>query len=347
MKELGLAIVGCGDIASFVGFLARLTPGLTLIAACDISADRVEPFARKHKISRVFTNYQEMLAEIQKDGQTSAVYLAVPHNLHFEMIKEAIDTGLHVFTEKPITRTLSEGREIVAYAQKQAVKIGVNYQYRYDSGCHRLARAVQKGALGKAMYARINLPWHREPGYFDQSPWHKTIAQAGGGTLITQASHLIDIVLWAVGSAPKSAAGYTAKKIFTDVEVEDTALGTIELQNGTLVQVCSSMAAASEQPVSIEIYGSKGTGIYTNHPWPGVKFVGVKPKVEKPSYWGLHALHRSLKGFRDWILHDQPFLIPGETALPALAAVEAIYQSAKEGRRILIPPSHTKDGHEK
>ena len=94
------------------------------------------------------------------------------------------------------------------------------------------------------MYARINLPWHREHSYFERSPWHKTIGQAGGGTLITQASHLIDIVLWAVGSNPRSAVGYTAKKIFTDVEVEDTALGTLELQNGILVQVCSSMAAA-------------------------------------------------------------------------------------------------------
>jgi len=341
-EKLRLFIVGCGGIADYMSFFARLTPGVQLAAACDISEKRAETFARKHKIPTVYTNYDQMLAagtfEAARDSPaaegTSAVYLAVPHNLHFEMIKKAIDAGIHVFVEKPITRTLAEGREIVAYAAEKGIKVGVNYQYRYDSGCHRLARAVQAGALGRVLYARINVPWHRASGYFEASPWHKTLAQAGGGTLITQASHLIDVVLWSVGSPPASAMGYTTRKIFSNVEVEDLALGTVELENGVLVQITSSMVAATEQPVTIEIYGEEGTAIYTNQPWPRVKFIGVKPRVEQPPQWGLHALHRSLKGFRDWILKDEPYLIPAEAALPALQAVEGIYQSAKEGQRI-------------
>ncbi len=224
----------------------------------------------------------------------------------------------------------------MAYAAEKSVKIGVNYQYRYDSGCYRLARAVQSGVLGRVMYTRINIPWHRERNYFDDSPWHKTMAQAGGGTLITQGSHLIDIVLWAVGSPAVAATGHTAQKIFSDVEVEDFAAGTVELENGALMQITSSMVAATEQPVSIEIYGDKGTAIYSSNPWPRVKFIGVKPKTEKPSQWGFHALHRSLKGFRDWVLKDETYLIPGEEALPALQVVEAIYQSAQTGQRVEI-----------
>jgi predicted dehydrogenase len=311
-----------------------------MTAACDISQERADAFAHKHKIPTVYTDYTEMLAA----GEFDAVYLAVPHNLHFEMIKAAVDAGFHVFTEKPITRTFAEGQEIVAYAAEKGVKIGVNYQYRYDSGCHRLARAVQAGVLGEVRYARINLPWHREHSYFDDSPWHKTIAQAGGGTLITQASHLIDVVLWAVGSPPISAMGYTARKVFTNVEVEDLALGAVELENGALVQITSSMVAASEQPVSIEIYGAKGTAIYASNPWPRVKFIWGRNRVSlrnsvsgmKPPHWGIHALHRSLKGFRDWVLKDESYLIPGEEALSALAVVEAFYQSAKSGQKIWI-----------
>jgi len=336
-KILSLGIVGCGDIAAAMALLGRLTPGVELAAACDISRPRAEAFAHKHKIAAIYTDYAAMLAA----GGFDAIYLAVPHNLHFEMIKAAADAGVHILTEKPITRTLAEGQAIVAYAAQKGVKIGVNYQYRYDSGCHRLARAVQAGALGEVLYARINVPWHRERGYFESSPWHQTIAQAGGGTLITQASHLIDIVLWAVGSPPVSASGYTARKVFTDVEVEDLALGTIEMQNGSLLQITSSMVAASEQTVSIEIYGRRGTAIYTNRPWPRVKFIGVSPKTEQPPHWGLHALQRSLKGFRDWVLADQPYLIPGEAALPALAAVEAIYQAAETGRRVEICPDQS------
>jgi predicted dehydrogenase len=331
-KRLTLAVVGCGGIAGFTASLARFTPRVTLTAACDISSRRVEAFAHKHRIPVVYTDYAEMLAA----GGFEAIYLAVPHNLHFEMIKSAADAGVHIFTEKPITRTYAEGRDIVAYAAEKGVKIGVNYQNRYDSGCHRLARAVQSGALGRVLYARINVPWHRERNYFDDSPWHKILDQAGGGTLITQASHFIDIVLWAVDSRPVAATGYTAQKIFTDVEVEDLALGIVELENGALFQVTSSMVAATEQPVSIEVYGDRGTAIYSSNPWPRVKFVGVKPRTEKPPQWGFHALHRSLKSFRDWMLKDEAYLIPGEEALPALQVVEAIYQSAMTGQRVKI-----------
>ena len=344
-KNLSLSIVGCGGIADFMALLARITPGVQLAAACDISRDRAEAFARKHKIPAVYTDFAEMMAA---GGHLApgflAVYLAVPHNLHFEMIQSAVDAGYQVFSEKPITRTFAEGQEIVAYAAEKGVKIGVNYQYRYDSGCHRLARAVQAGALGQVLYARINIPWHREQDYFDDSPWHKTLAQAGGGTLITQGSHLVDIVLWAVGSPPVAVTGLTAKKIFTDVEVEDFAAGTIELENGAIIQITSSMVAATEQPVSIEIYGDKGTAVYTRNPWPRVKFVMKRNRVfgrnrvsaVKPPQSGFHALHRSLKGFRDWILKDEPYLIPGEEALPALQVVEAIYQSAQTGQRVAI-----------
>ena len=76
--------------------------------------------------------------------------------------------------------------------------------------------------------------------------------------------------------------------------------------------------------------------LYSSSPWPRVKFIGVKPKIERPPYWGFHALHRSLKGFRDWVLKDEAYLIPGEEALPALQVVEAIYSAARSHQRVKI-----------
>ena len=245
----------------------------------------------------------------------------------------------------------------MAYAREKGLKIGVNYQYRYDRGCYKLAYWAHTGKLGQVLYARTNIPWHREKNYFEDSVWHKTIDRAGGGTLITQASHLIDILLWVIASPPVWASGFTDQKMFTDVEVEDYAAGTVKLESGAVLQITTSMVAASEQAVTIEVYGDRGTAMYTDKPWPRVKFVpGVKatpsptagidnPPKPNPSlaggngrvpYFGFHAMHRCLKGFRDWVLHDQPFLIPGEAALPVLAVVEAIYRSAQEGRRIEI-----------
>ena len=193
-QPLRLAIVGCGDIADFIAWLARLNRKITMVAACDISAERAEAFAKKFKIPQTFTDYEVMLAEAELD----AVYLAVPHFFHYGMIETVVSHQIPVFTEKPVTRTLAEGQKIVQVAAGTAVKVGVNYQYRYDSGCHRMARAVQNGDLGAIHSVRINVPWHRKVGYFDHAAWHSKIATAGGGTLITQGSHFLDVVLWAM-----------------------------------------------------------------------------------------------------------------------------------------------------
>lgn len=326
MKKLNLAIVGCGDIAGFTALVSRLVPQVTLSACCDVNAERAGAFAKRHRIQQVFTEYNELLEKSPAD----AIYLAVPHHLHYEMILSAVEAGKHVFVEKPVTRTLSEAKKLSKEIGN--AKVGVNYQYRYDSGCYALARAVQAGALGKVLSVRINIPWRRRRSYFDGAAWHKSIAQAGGGTLITQGSHFLDIALWALGEEPVSTMGYTATPVF-EVEVETLAHGIVETKGGTMISITSSMVAATEQTVTIEVYGERGTATYRDLPFPLVKFTGVRARRERPPEWGVHALQRSLAGFAKWVLDDKPFIIPAASAIPVLAAVDAIYRSAKSGQR--------------
>ena len=326
MSKLRLAIVGCGDIAGFTAWVSRLVPHVTLSACCDANLERAQTFAKRHRIPQVFSDYSELLEKSNVD----AVYLAVPHHLHYEMILSAIQAGKSVFVEKPITRTLDEAKQLVDAIGN--TKVGVNYQYRYDSGCYALARAVQSGALGNIHSVRINIPWRREQKYFDGAVWHKTIAHAGGGTLITQGSHFLDIALWALGEKPVSAMGY-AKTLCFDVEVDTLTHGIVETENGTLVSVASSMVTATEQRVTIEAYGETGTAIYTDRPFPYVKFIGMNIQKQPPPERGVHALQRSLAGFAKWILEDKPFLIPAGSTLPVLAAVDGIYRSSVSGIR--------------
>lgn len=328
MKKINLAIVGCGDIAGFTALFGRISGRIRLAAACDVDAARADTFARRFGIPNTLTDYGAVLA-----SDVDALYLAVPHHLHFEMVKAAIATGKAVFVEKPVTRTHAEGAEIARLTEQAGAKVAVNYQYRYDSGCYALARAAQSGALGEIHAVRINVPWHRKPNYFSQSAWHQKISTAGGGTLITQGSHFLDVALWALGGTPVSAVGYTAQRKFKDVEVEDLAQGIVEMSNGALVQISSSMAAASEQAVTIEVYGAKATAIYTDSPWPGVKFIGGKVHRQSPPVWGLHALQRSVEAFGAWVQGGEPHLVTVRESLPALAVVEAIYRSAETGQR--------------
>ena len=325
--RLHLGIIGCGDIAQFTALFARLNRRIQITACCDTDLERTRKFAKRYNIARTYINYQEML--ISEDLDT--VYLAVHHYLHYPMMQDLISAGIPIFVEKPITRTLDEGLEIVRLATEKDLRIGVNYQYRYDTGCFSLARAVQNGVLGKINYIRCNIPWHREKDYFENAGWHRELATSGGGTLLTQGSHILDIALWSSGTYTGRVTGNLANVKFTDIEVEDLALGTIELDNGVLLQITSSMVSYPEQAVSIEIYGDKGTAIYTNKPFPRVNFRGVHAKRERTPVWGVHALQRSLEGFRRWIVDDMPYLTPGPEALPVLAVVDGIYRSAKSG----------------
>ena len=334
MKEiLNLGIVGCGDIATHIAWFSRFNQRINLIACSDINLSKAEGFASKFHIPFVYKAHKLLL----QNERINAIYVAVPHNYHYQILHDTISQGLSALIEKPITRTLNEGIKITKYAKERNVKIGVNYQYRYDKACYALVKAVRQNELGKIISVRCNVPWKRHLSYFTDAPWHKYLASAGGGTLITQASHFIDIVLWALNERPRTTVGYITKKKFPQFEIEDLAQAIIELENGILFQINSTMAANPEGPVKIEIYAEKGTAIYINKPLPSLKFYGVNIKKSRLPVSGVHALGRSLEGFRAWIMDDQPFLTPAEEALPALAAVEGIYKSASSGMREAIP----------
>ncbi len=328
---LRLAVVGCGDIAGFTAWFARANPRIRLAACCDRDLERAAAFARRHRIPRAYGEYSEMLAA----GGLDAVYLAVPHDLHWPMAAEAIHRGLAVLLEKPLAARLAEGVELANLVETTSARLAVNYQYRYDAACYAMASAARAGEIGQVLYARCNLPWRRSADYFASGAgWHALRARSGGGTLLTQASHFIDLLLWACASPAVRAQGLTRNIRFRDaqVEVEDLAMGSIELQNGALIQVCSSMAANPERPATMDIYGENGTLHYTAGMIPMLKSSGASIHRAAPPVAGIHALARSLEAFRRCAQTGQPHLVTAAEALKTLAAVDAFYRSAASGQ---------------
>lgn len=126
--------------------------------------------------------------------------------------------------------------------------------------------------------------------------------------------------------------GYAATVGF-DVEVETLAHGVVQNAGGALIQVASSMVASREEAVTVELYGERGTGGWTNRPSPTAWFRGVRARGQKPPGGGPDALRRSLAGLARWVLDDEPFLTPARGTLAVLAAVDAIYRSARTGIR--------------
>lgn len=330
---LRLSIVGCGDISGYTAWFARLNRGIRMTACCDLDAEIARNFARKFAIPASYSDYMAMLANAPLD----AVYLAVPHDLHRPMTEQAVDAGLAVFLEKPLAASLEDGEALTDFIARVGGKVAVNYQYRYDAACYGMAQAARSGALGRLLYARINVPWSRQADYFRRSgAWHSSLARSGGGTLLTQGSHFLDAALWAGGDPPVSALGYRAQRRFQKVEVEDLAFGVVELANGAAIEIASSMAAATEQAATIELYGERATAHYRDGLIPRLSFSGARVRAPRPPVRGLHALQRSLEAFRQFAVAGRPTLCTVPEALRTLRVVDAIYRAAAGGQRVPI-----------
>ncbi len=322
-----LAIVGCGDVGYWVARLARLNRKIKVVACVDPDYERARRVARVAAAGQVFRELSEPFGSEQAE-HPDAVYLGVPHHLHLPLIRQCRRAGAAVLCEKPLAHTIDDAREIVELS-RDGGPVGVNYQYRYDHGCYSLIRACANGELGGIRYIRCNIPWHRESAYFGNGGWHARLAQAGGGTLITQGSHFLDIALICSGGDPVSASGRGWQQVFGETEVEDLFVGHVETSTGVVIEITSSMVSTPEQRATIEVYGSSGTGIYGTGGRHNVRFRGVRSRSRKHPVRFFHALGRSIEGFRRWVDIGQPYECPAAAALPVMDAVNLLYRSAR------------------
>jgi UDP-N-acetyl-2-amino-2-deoxyglucuronate dehydrogenase len=336
-EPLRLAFVGCGGIASEAARLARRNPGIRVAACMSPVRGEAEAFALRFDVPHAYTDIDGLRA----DGGVQAWYLASPHDAHAPQLRDAIRAGIPVLCEKPLATTLEDGIDVCRLAREAGVRIAVNYQYRYDPSCHALVEAARAGELGDVLFGTCTIPWHREATYFEGS-WRASRQRSGGGTLITQGSHALDILLGAVGGRPVRAWGSIARRRFADIEVEDLAVGCIETDTGCLLSVTSTAAATPERKVCIEVYGSRATAVWTGPARPRLQVHGDRIRAHRPP--GVerlppHArpLARSIEAFRRWVVLGEEPLTTAASTLPVLAAVTTIYAAAREGRRLAIP----------
>ncbi|HSV95844.1 MAG TPA: Gfo/Idh/MocA family oxidoreductase [Spirochaetota bacterium] len=332
-KPFTFGFIGCGDIATDLARVIGMTPGVRVTSCADPDGSRLSSFARRFAVKATYDDAAKLMEKERPD----ALFVGIPHHLHHPLAMLALGLGHNVLCEKPLAITMDQAREICDTARKNDLRLGVNYQYRYDRNAHALIMACREGLLGAISHCRCNMPWHRGPEYFSTGTWRARKGEAGGGTLITQTSHWIDIALEAMGSPPVAVMGMTARRRFTDVEVEDLGMGTVELASGALLNVTGAMTATPHQKVTIEVYGERGTAVYTGPddfpPASRLKFLGVKGKRYAMPSPGFFSLQRNMIGFCRWVRHGADFYNVAERSLPTLATVLAMYRSAESGRR--------------
>ena len=225
----------------------------------------------KFRVPRAYTD----LAGLVADPDVQAWYVASPHDAHAPAAPRGHRPGIPVLCEKPLATTLEDGIDVCARARAAGVKVAVNYQYRFDRGCRELVDAARAGEFGDILFGSCTIPWHREAAYF-AGTWRASRERAGGGTLITQGSHALDILLSAAGGRPVRAWGAIARRRFADIEVEDLAMGCVETDTGCLLSVTSTAAATPERAVTIEVYGSRATAVWTGPSRPRLRVYGSR-----------------------------------------------------------------------
>lgn len=330
-----IGAIGCGWITKTMASLTKFVKTAKIVAGTDLKIENAIKIAGKN---HAYTDVNKMLETEDLD----AVYIALPHYLHKSVIKNALSAGKHVLCEKPVAISVEEAREIKQYdEQYKNVKLGFNYDRRYNYGCYKMASAIHNNHIGKIYFANCTSYYSRDLNYFEKGPWRSKKETSGGGTLLIHASHMIDILCWALGE-PESVIGTIDTKKFTDLNIEDVGFGTVEFENDALAQINGSMIVKPRinrlgDYEDIHLFGEKGRIHYGGMaPFSKVKFHGVKKFKIARINRGFHSLMRSMKAFSEWILEDKPFLNTIDASSIALRVVMALYKSSETGKRELI-----------
>jgi len=343
MATLHYGIIGCGVIGPVHAASIASLPSARLIGVCDIIRERAERVAAEYGAEYVTTDYTELLARPDID----AVCICTPHYLHAEMVIAAAQAGKQVFCEKPMAINPAEMDAMIAAAEQAGVQLGVCFQHRFDPVAVQLKQLIDEGKFGQLLLGGAHCRCVRGDAYYNSAAWRGTWAQEGGGVLINQAIHTIDLLLWLFGEATSIFGHYDTLRWNECIEVEDTATGMLTFRNGAQGHIAATSASNLDWNTRLHVYGTAGSAVInTGFPDeytflqlpeeipPAITSTDL-PTVGKSDYGTSHVL--ALQAFTDAILNGHPYPINGYEARRAVEVVLGLYQSSREGRAVPLP----------
>jgi predicted dehydrogenase len=332
-KTLGVAIVGCGAISKMHLDAIKQMPMARLLYVCDINIERAKQAAYVFQCE--YTNdYLSLLSKPEID----IVHILTPHHLHRAMAISAIDAGKHVILEKPIGITFEELQLLMNKAEENQLHIAVIFQNRYNPTSLYLKEVVDSGQYGALLATKAILTWHRDRDYYESSSWRGRWSTEGGGLLMNQAIHTIDLLQW-LGGQVTSVKGHIDNHCHPFIEVEDTALATLYYANGTIGSFYATNNYAINSSIEIEFLFEQAT--FTQRDEALIRKT-LDDKVEavavnnlsngEKSYWG--AGHKiCIEDAYKHILNNEKPPISIKEALIANEIILGIYESSKNNQK--------------
>ncbi|MBR5504693.1 MAG: Gfo/Idh/MocA family oxidoreductase [Clostridia bacterium] len=332
---LKVGIVGCGNIFTMHATSAHHLPNAQIVGVCDIKKDRADKAAGKYNC-KAYYDYKEMISKDNID----VVHICVPHYLHPIISKFAIEAGVHVLCEKPMSIKYEDALENVALAEKNGVKYGIIFQCRYNDSAKLVKEKIQDGTLGKIISARVVLTWCKPDEYYSLSDWKGTWDKEGGGVLIDQAIHSVDLANWFIDDEIENVQAHLSNRGHSIMEVDDTAEGFVRYKGGATLAFWAMNNYGCDEPIEIRLLCENGkvTMDYDNAEIvmnDGRRFTAkttVDPDVtyeDGKDYWGFQHI-REIADFYDAVENDREPTISGREALKIQKLICEIYKKGTE-----------------
>lgn len=338
MRNDGLvraAVVGLGRGRAHVQALLR-AEGVKLVAVCDKNKDAADKIASEHNLD-VYTDLGDML----KRDDIDLVHVCTPSGLHSEMLLQIAEAGKHAITEKPLDITLEKIDKAIEAFETRNLHLGCIFQARFTPTVQKIKQAVSEGRLGKIVLANAHVKWYRSQKYYEQSGgWRGTWKWDGGGSLMNQSVHMIDILQWIVGPV-RSIFGRTQVSTH-QIETEDLGVALVEFSGGAFGTIIGTTSAYPGFGMTVEIFGERGGITMKDNKITAWKIQGEHMEAEEAEMIGFSDAESAaedstflqIQDMIDAVRYNRPPRVTGKEGRDAVEIVLSVYESARTGQAV-------------
>jgi UDP-N-acetyl-2-amino-2-deoxyglucuronate dehydrogenase len=344
VREHGFAVIGCGVISDTHIQAIKKLANARLVGVCDVRED-----VARSKATEAGCEYFTDIAQVLRRDDVDIVDIVVPSGLHARLGVQAARAGKHVIVTKPIDITLENIDALIGACQGNGVKLAATHQLRSFPVFKRMNAAMQDGRLGRPLYGSAFIPWFRNKEYYAPGRWQGTRAMDGGGALMNQSIHYIDLLVWMMGPV-KSVCGF-ADHLYHDIEVEDCGTAALKFASGAQGIIQGTTCTYRGMPARLELHGTQGNvislGDETIQLWqvegeeeevaPAVSSKGGASRPEDGMLGRAVDAHvEQMADLLDAIDNGREPELNGPEARRAVEVILAIYRSSETGQEVQL-----------
>jgi predicted dehydrogenase len=358
MQKLRTGLIGCGKVGHLHAVALATLPESQFVAVCGRTMEKAAPFAAKYGVA-AYTDVGAMVAKEKLD----AVVICTPHPEHAAPTIAAARAGVHVLVEKPLASTLADCDAMLAAAKAGGAMIGTVCQRRFYPPCQRIRRAIDDGKLGRPVLGTATMFGWRDEAYYKSDPWRGSWKGEGGGVLVNQSPHQLDLLIWYMGEI-EEVFGYWANLNHPYIEVEDTAAAVVRFKNGGLGNILVSNSQNPAINAGVSVHGANGVSVGVQTDGGAMFIAGQTGAIEPPfnNIWTvageesmlpqwkaedaqlfnavkpMEYFHRlQIQDFLQAIIARRPPAVTGEDGRRTVELFTAIYRATRDRRAVKFP----------